>query len=185
MELIDHHHQKRMDLDQYLIHQLNNKFINQRVSIDKLIVANLNDHHPQDFFPVELNDGGMKECYVLTPRNLFFGLRFQPNSQTRIGYWKALGYIDDKICSVNGAVGVKRKLSYFEGGFAKARKTNWSMIEYRLLHHRCSMECHHARPTPDDWVLCKVYEDLDPDDLTCQLHRMDIGQESYMEDMET
>ncbi|CDP03639.1 unnamed protein product [Coffea canephora] len=66
-------------------------------------------------------------------------------------------------------MGVKRRLCFFEGEHGKGSKTNWNMIQYRLLHHCCSIECDHRRPRvssaapsqPDDGVLCKVYEDLD------------------------
>ena len=46
---------------------------------------------------------------------------------------------------VQGGVGMLR-LCFFEGEHGKGSKTNWNMIEYRLLHHCCSIECDHRRP---------------------------------------
>ncbi|CAK9147049.1 unnamed protein product [Ilex paraguariensis] len=129
-----------MDSDQYLIQQLNNNFIKRPVLIDGLIIANLNDYNPSDFFPEQPNSGIMKGCYVLMPRRPSNGIICTP---AQPGY---------------------------------RHKTNWKMIEYRLLQHYCSIECNHMKGglQRDDWVLGKVYEDFDPEALSSQMGTMDI-----------
>ncbi|XP_016469110.1 NAC domain-containing protein 72-like [Nicotiana tabacum] len=164
-----------MDMDRFLIQQLNNKFKNQPLSIDRLIFANINDFSPQDFFQGEINGGGIKECYVLTPRRRLYGIMPRPDRRARNGYWKLLKCIDDNILGTDGTVGMKQKLLFFEGDPKQARKTHWCMIEYKLRQHCCSITCDHNIGRLDDWVLCKVYEEYDPETLSFQMETMDIG----------
>ncbi|KAK9282303.1 hypothetical protein L1049_005217 [Liquidambar formosana] len=163
-----------MDVDQFFIQQLNNKFINQPILIHSLILADLHDHNPQDFFPEESNACGIKECYVLTPRRRLYGLVCRPDRRAGNGYWENFGYTDSKIIGMDGVVGVKKKLCFYEGELSHGHKTNWKMIEYRLQHHYCSIRCDHRSGRLDDWVLCKVYEDLTPEALSAQIERMNI-----------
>lgn len=59
---------ERMDLDYFLMHQLNNKFTNQPVLIDRLIIANLSNHNPQDFFPgLQIATCSPHTCYLQSP----------------------------------------------------------------------------------------------------------------------
>ncbi|XP_059274607.1 NAC domain-containing protein 72-like [Lycium ferocissimum] len=163
-----------MDLDRYLMQQLNNKLKNQPLSIDRLIFANINDYSPQDFFPGETNGGVVKECYILTPRRRIYGILTLPDRRTRNGHWKLLKCIDDKIHGSDGVVGMKQKFLFFEGEQNHLRKTHWCMNEYRIRQHCCSIDCDHKIGRLDDWVLCKVYEEYDPEALSSQMERMDI-----------
>ncbi|KAL3531333.1 hypothetical protein ACH5RR_010655 [Cinchona calisaya] len=130
---------------------------------------------------------------VDTNAYIIYGLPSRPNHN---GYWVESYQSGATICSMNGVMGIKRRPCFFEGHeFGKGSKTNWNMLQYMLLEHCCVMECDHRRQTDlnilflvdadfdtvssffqlDDWILCKVYEDLDPDELTFQLDMMDIG----------
>ncbi|KAF7123335.1 hypothetical protein RHSIM_Rhsim12G0175300 [Rhododendron simsii] len=103
---------ERMDLDYFLMHQLNNKFTNQPVLIDRLIIANLSNHNPQDFFPGDWH--GTKECYVLTPRRYLYGLVFRPDHRPGNGYWKGTTP-GNVIFGKDGLGGVKKNLCFYEG----------------------------------------------------------------------
>ncbi|XP_058196814.1 NAC domain-containing protein 2-like [Rhododendron vialii] len=162
-----------MDLDYFLMHQLNNKFTNQPILIDRLIIANLSNHNPQDFFPGDWH--GTKECYVLTPRRYLYGLVFRPDRRAGNGYWKGTTP-GNVIFGKDGLVGVKKNLCFYEGDQSQhsGLQTNWKMIEYRLQHHICSIKCDHEHGRVDNWVLCKIYEDFGPEALFSQMERMNI-----------
>ncbi|KAJ8748345.1 hypothetical protein K2173_002982 [Erythroxylum novogranatense] len=162
------------DFDQYIINQLNNKFTSQPVLIENLIVADIRDYHPKEFFSGEANVSGVKERFVLTPRNCHYGSRWLPVYQVRHGYWEAFEYSDGKILGNFGVVGVKQKLRFCEGELRNGRKTNWHMIEYRLLHHYCLVTCNHLEGKLDDWVLCRVKEEFVPEDLSLDMEKMNI-----------
>lgn len=85
----------------------------------------------------------VKECYVLTPTHLEYGLFTRPDRRARNGYWRPLG--DGKKFCMNGFVGFKETLCFYEGELGHGRKTSWKMIEYKMRRHECTTECTHRR----------------------------------------
>ncbi|CAN1810607.1 NAC domain-containing protein 10 [Linum perenne] len=69
-----------------------------------------------------------------TPRDRKYPNGARPNRTAATGYWKATG-TDKPILSTNGShcLGVKKALVFYQGRPPKGRKTNWMMLEYRLL----------------------------------------------------
>ncbi|KAI3716478.1 hypothetical protein L1987_67389 [Smallanthus sonchifolius] len=97
---------------------------------------------------------GTTEWYFFTPRDRKYPNGSRPNRATGNGYWKATG-ADKHIKSKsdpNTTIGIKKSLVFYAGKGIKGIKTNWIMHEYRLVA---------ANPntisTPDDWVLCRLY----------------------------
>ncbi|KAK6936031.1 NAC domain [Dillenia turbinata] len=101
---------------------------------------------------------GEDEWYFFSPRDRKYPNGGRPNRSAGSGYWKATG-TDKPILTPNGAksIGVKKALVFYNGRAPKGHKTDWIMIEYRLL------ETVMSRPSRakgsmrlDDWVLCRV-----------------------------
>ena len=77
---------------------------------------------------------GEKEWYFFSPRDRKYPNGSRPNRAAGTGYWKATG-TDKPILASNGSqcVGVKKALVFYKGRAPKGIKTDWTMLEYRLL----------------------------------------------------
>ncbi|CAN1166104.1 NAC domain-containing protein 10 [Linum perenne] len=77
---------------------------------------------------------GENEWFFFSPRDRKYPNGARPNRTAATGYWKATG-TDKPILSTNGShcLGVKKALVFYQGRPPKGRKTNWMMLEYRLL----------------------------------------------------
>ncbi|CAN1129671.1 NAC domain-containing protein 10 [Linum perenne] len=80
---------------------------------------------------------GENEWFFFSPRDRKYPNGARPNRTAASGYWKATG-TDKPILSTNGTshcLGVKKALVFYQGKPPKGIKTNWMMLEYRLLDH--------------------------------------------------
>ncbi|CAN1810608.1 NAC domain-containing protein 10 [Linum perenne] len=107
---------------------------------------------------------GENEWFFFSPRDRKYPNGARPNRTAATGYWKATG-TDKPILSTNGShcLGVKKALVFYQGRPPKGRKTNWMMLEYRLLDDpnqlrivKRSMREMLLHMQLDDFVLCRV-----------------------------
>ncbi|KAJ0017293.1 hypothetical protein Pint_10504 [Pistacia integerrima] len=77
---------------------------------------------------------GESEWFFFSPRDRKYRNGARPNRAAASGYWKASG-TDKPIISSSGAkcLGVKKALAFYQGRPPKGEKTNWTMLEYRLI----------------------------------------------------
>lgn len=77
---------------------------------------------------------GESEWFFFSPRDRKYPNGARPNRTAVSGYWKATG-TDKPILTSNGSqfLGVKKTLVFYNGRAPKGIKTNWMMLEYRLL----------------------------------------------------
>lgn len=78
---------------------------------------------------------GEDEWYFFSPRERKYPNGERPNRAAASGYWKAAG--SDKpiltTCGISKRIGVKKALVFYTGRAPTGSKTEWIMIEYRLL----------------------------------------------------
>ena len=77
---------------------------------------------------------GESEWFFFSPRDRKYPNGARPNRTAASGYWKATG-TDKPILNSNGSLclGVKKALVFYKGRAPKGIKTEWMMLEYRLL----------------------------------------------------
>lgn len=77
---------------------------------------------------------GEKEWFFFSPRDRKYPNGTRPNRAAASGYWKATG-TDKPIITCGGSqcVGMKKALAFYKGRPPKGEKTDWMMVEYRLL----------------------------------------------------
>ncbi|CAN0853210.1 NAC domain-containing protein 10 [Linum grandiflorum] len=101
---------------------------------------------------------GENEWFFFSPRDRKYPNGARPNRTAASGYWKATG-TDKPILSTNGTshcLGVKKALVFYQGKPPKGIKTNWMMLEYRLLDHSTQIRTLKRSMRLDDFVLCRV-----------------------------
>ncbi|KAF8409184.1 hypothetical protein HHK36_005258 [Tetracentron sinense] len=171
--------------DQELIIHYLKKKVSSSSNPEVAIIADIDLYK---FNPWELPGGkavfGENEWFFFSPRYRKYPNGVRPNRAAASGYWKATG-TDKPILTTRGSqcVGVKKVLAFYIGRPPKGMKTDWVMIEYRLLDdnlHRQSLGgsmrvssktyyflkkksgvmSHRLRISLelDDWVLCRVLQ---------------------------
>ncbi|XP_031286901.1 NAC transcription factor 29-like [Pistacia vera] len=100
---------------------------------------------------------GESEWFFFSPRDRKYRNGARPNRAAASGYWKASG-TDKPIISSSGAkcLGVKKALAFYQGRPPKGEKTNWTMLEYRLIDDTFQLPRLRGSMRLDDWVLCRV-----------------------------
>ncbi|CAN1807105.1 NAC domain-containing protein 10 [Linum perenne] len=122
------------------------------------LIADINIYK---FNPWDLPDMalfGENEWFFFSPRDRKYPNGARPNRTAASGYWKATG-TDKPILSTNGTshcLGVKKALVFYQGKPPKGIKTNWMMLEYRLLDHYTQIRTLKRSMRLDDFVLCRV-----------------------------
>ncbi|KAK6917616.1 NAC domain, partial [Dillenia turbinata] len=169
-----------------IIHYLQNKVSSSEIATISIIAEiELYKFDPWQLPGVFLGGGGV----FFSPRGRKYPNGSRPNRAAVSGYWKATG-TDRPIFNSSGTqcIGVKKALVFYSGHPPKGQKTNWTMLEYRLVdenHHsnrpRGSMRVSFMLLFPpkrererdaknrgssscfhpfqlDDWVLCRVQQ---------------------------
>ncbi|XP_065879779.1 NAC transcription factor 56-like [Euphorbia lathyris] len=121
--------------DEELINHYLKKKISSPLNPETSIIANINIYK---FNPWELPDKaffGESEWFFFSPRDRKYPNGARPNRTAASGYWKATG-TDKPILASSGSqcLGVKKALVFYKGRAPKGIKTNWMMLEYRLLN---------------------------------------------------
>ncbi|KAJ8761527.1 hypothetical protein K2173_001662 [Erythroxylum novogranatense] len=100
---------------------------------------------------------GEHEWFFFSPRDRKYPNGSRPNRAAGSGYWKATG-TDKPILTSSGSqcLGVKKALVFYKGRPPKGIKTNWMMLEYRLLDDTHQLHRLRGSMRLDDWVLCRV-----------------------------
>ncbi|XVF27579.1 hypothetical protein REPUB_Repub14bG0120700 [Reevesia pubescens] len=142
--------------EELIIHYLKMKASpssNQLISI----IADVNIYK---FNPWELPDRaffGENEWFFFSPRDKKYPNGTRPNRAAASGYWKATGTDKPIITSVGSqCLGMKKALVFYKGRPPKGVKTDWMMIEYRLLDDYFLSQRPKGSMRLDDWVLCRV-----------------------------
>ncbi|XVF87420.1 hypothetical protein PTKIN_Ptkin18bG0118600 [Pterospermum kingtungense] len=122
------------------------------------IIADVNIYK---FNPWELPDKaffGENEWFFFSPRDRKYPKGTRPNRAAASGYWKATG-TDKPIITPGGSqcLGMKKALVFYKGRPPKGEKTDWMMIEYRLLDDYFLSHRPKGSMRLDDWVLCRVH----------------------------
>lgn len=77
---------------------------------------------------------GENEWFFFSPRERKYPNGTRPNRAAASGYWKATGTDKPIIASAGSqCLGMKKALAFYKGRPPKGVKTDWMMIEYRLL----------------------------------------------------
>ncbi|XVF40428.1 hypothetical protein PTKIN_Ptkin01aG0112700 [Pterospermum kingtungense] len=136
-------------------------YLRQKVSTSSnplsSIIADVNIYK---FDPWELPDKayfGENEWFFFSPRDRKYPNGTRPNRAAASGYWKATG-TDKPIITSAGSqcLGMKKALAFYKGRPPKGEKTDWIMIEYRLLGVYFPPQRPKGSMRLDDWVLCRV-----------------------------
>ncbi|KAK6932615.1 NAC domain [Dillenia turbinata] len=100
---------------------------------------------------------GENEWFFFSPRDRKYPNGSRPNRAAISGYWKATG-TDRPIFNSSGTacIGVKKALVFYNGHPPKGQKTNWTMLEYRLVDENPHCKRPKGSMRLDDWVLCRV-----------------------------
>ncbi|KAK6138325.1 hypothetical protein DH2020_027909 [Rehmannia glutinosa] len=140
---------------------LQKKINNEPISISQIHDVNLYDHHPQHLAE-NYTQLGEKEWYFFTPRDRRYPNGKRPRRTiTGAGHWRASG-ADKNIVFDGEVIGKKRALSFYSGP-GKTNKTSWLMYEYQLNKpSRCSAG---NDVRLDDWVLCRIYQKRQKDEI--------------------
>ncbi|CAA3024867.1 NAC domain-containing 72-like [Olea europaea subsp. europaea] len=145
--------------DVELLHYLNLKIMNKRISIDDIKDVDIYKYHPHDLCQSWMN--GKHEGYFFTSRTKKYLKGGRPDRTTGDGYWKATG--GDIIVQSNGQeVGRKKVLVYYEGKSKNnnGTKTNWIMHEF-TIHQTKNVARSSTNAIPDDKMLdmcvCRIY----------------------------
>ncbi|CAN1129669.1 NAC domain-containing protein 10 [Linum perenne] len=110
-----------------LIYYLKQKISSSSPSFSLIADINIYKFNPWD----------LPGMYTVHIRDRKYPNGARPNRTAASGYWKATG-TDKPILSTNGTshcLGVKKALVFYQGKPPKGIKTNWMMLEYRLLDH--------------------------------------------------
>ncbi|CAN1129665.1 NAC domain-containing protein 10 [Linum perenne] len=120
-----------------LIYYLKQKISSSSPSFSLIADINIYKFNPWDLPGVDMALFGENEWFFFSPRDRKYPNGARPNRTAASGYWKATG-TDKPILSTNGTshcLGVKKALVFYQGKPPKGIKTNWMMLEYRLLDH--------------------------------------------------
>ncbi|MBA0811973.1 hypothetical protein Gohar_025982 [Gossypium harknessii] len=144
--------------EELIIHYLNQKvFPSSNHHLMFSIIADVNIYK---FNPWELPDKalfGENEWFFFSPRERKYPNGTRPNRAAASGYWKATGTDKPIIASVGSqCLGMKKALVFYKGRPPKGVKTDWMMIEYRLLDDCFVSQRPKGSMQLDDWVLCRV-----------------------------
>ncbi|KAA3478946.1 NAC transcription factor 56-like [Gossypium australe] len=144
--------------EELIIHYLNQKvFPSSNHHLTFSIIADVNIYK---FNPWELPDKalfGENEWFFFSPRERKYPNGTRPNRAAASGYWKATGTDKPIIASVGSqCLGMKKALVFYKGRPPKGVKTDWMMIEYRLLDDCFVSQRPKGSMQLDDWVLCRV-----------------------------
>ncbi|GKV36777.1 hypothetical protein SLEP1_g44871 [Rubroshorea leprosula] len=139
-------------------------YLKQKVSSLNPLVSIIADVNIYKFNPWELPEKanfGDTEWFFFSPRDRKYPKGGRPNRAAASGYWKATG-TDKPILSSTGTqcLGVKKALVFYKGRPPKGEKTNWMMMEYRLLDDSLQSPRLRGSMRLDDWVLCRVCQRL-------------------------
>ncbi|XP_022777334.1 NAC transcription factor 29-like [Durio zibethinus] len=125
------------------------------------IIADVNIYK---FNPWELPDKayfGEHEWFFFSPRDRKYPNGTRPNRAAASGYWKATGTDKPIITSVGSqCLGMKKALVFYKGRPPKGVKTDWMMVEYRLLDYYFLSQRPKGSMRLDDWVLCRVWQKI-------------------------
>ncbi|OMO65256.1 No apical meristem (NAM) protein [Corchorus olitorius] len=115
-------------------------YVKQKASpscINNPVISIIADVNIYKFNPWELPDKalfGEDEWFFFSPRDKKYPNGKRPNRAAASGYWKATG-TDKPIISSFGSqcLGMKKALVFYRGRPPKGIKTDWMMMEYRLI----------------------------------------------------
>ncbi|XVF25738.1 hypothetical protein REPUB_Repub13aG0239600 [Reevesia pubescens] len=143
--------------EELIIHYLKQKV---SPSSNSLLISIIADVNIYKFNPWELPDKayfGENEWFFFSPRDRKYPNGTRPNRAAASGYWKATGTDKPIITSVGSeCLGMKKALVFYKGRPTKGVKTDWMMIEYRLLDDYFLSQRPKGSMRLDDWVLCRV-----------------------------
>ncbi|KAK3207075.1 hypothetical protein Dsin_021121 [Dipteronia sinensis] len=148
-----------------IIHYLKKKQVSSSSSPPNPLVSIIADVDIYKFNPWELPDKarfGESEWFFFSPRDRKYPNGTRPNRAAGSGYWKATGTDKPILSSTGGGssqycLGVKKALVFYQGRPPKGTKTNWMMLEYKLIDDAFrSQRLFRASMRLDDWVLCRV-----------------------------
>ncbi|CAA2985045.1 NAC domain-containing 72-like [Olea europaea subsp. europaea] len=149
-----------MPTDEELLHYLNLKILNKRISTDAIKDVDLYKYHPSDL--CQSATSGTRECYFFTSRTRKYHKGSRPDRTAADGYWKATGG-DIIVQSKGQEVGRKKVLVYYErksDNNNKGTKTNWIMHKF-TIHKMKDVACSSTNAIPDDKTLdkcvCRIY----------------------------
>ncbi|KAK1556306.1 hypothetical protein Q3G72_002384 [Acer saccharum] len=108
------------------------------------VVSIIADVDIYKFNPWELPEKarfGESEWFFFSPRDRKYPNGTRPNRAAGSGYWKATGTDKPILSSSSGGggsqsqycLGVKKALVFYQGRSPKGTKTNWMMLEYKLI----------------------------------------------------
>ncbi|KAK1556267.1 hypothetical protein Q3G72_001716 [Acer saccharum] len=132
------------------------------------VVSIIADVDIYKFNPWELPEKarfGESEWFFFSPRDRKYPNGTRPNRAAGSGYWKATGTDKPILSSSSGGggsqsqycLGVKKALVFYQGRSPKGTKTNWMMLEYKLIDDAFrSQKLFRASMRLDDWVLYRV-----------------------------
>ncbi|KAI9197867.1 hypothetical protein LWI28_005755 [Acer negundo] len=148
-----------------IIHYLKKKKVSSSSSPPNPVVSIIADVDIYKFNPWELPEKarfGESEWFFFSPRDRKYPNGTRPNRAAGSGYWKATGTDKPILSSTGGGssqyyLGVKKALVFYQGRPPKGTKTNWVMLEYKLIDDAFrSQRLFRASMRLDDWVLCRV-----------------------------
>ncbi|PIN02122.1 hypothetical protein CDL12_25369 [Handroanthus impetiginosus] len=149
--------------EELVCHYLKRKIDNEPVPLAEISEVKLYHHNPQTLaerYPPTEDNG----WFFFTPRERKYKNGLRPNRAAGTGYWKATGKdkpIEATIGTDKGAiVGYKKSLVFYQGTARNGVKTHWIMHEYTLNRPRGNRRGSEDMKL-DDWVLCRIYENVD------------------------
>ncbi|KAL6195744.1 hypothetical protein ACLB2K_031362 [Fragaria x ananassa] len=144
--------------EELIVHYLQRKVTSRPLPAHLITEIDLYKYNPWELPKMALF--GEDEWYFFSPRERKYPNGERPNRAAASGYWKAAG--SDKpiltTCGISKRIGVKKALVFYTGRAPTGSKTEWIMIEYRLLDSSITPSRSKGSMKLDDWVLCRVQQ---------------------------
>ncbi|PRQ33636.1 putative transcription factor NAM family [Rosa chinensis] len=119
--------------EELIVHYLQRKVTSRPLPAHLITEIDLYKYNPWELPKMALF--GEDEWYFFSPRERKYPNGERPNRAAASGYWKAAG--SDKpiltSCGISKRIGVKKALVFYTGRAPTGIKTEWIMVEYRLL----------------------------------------------------
>ncbi|XP_050369202.1 NAC transcription factor 32-like [Argentina anserina] len=144
--------------EELIVHYLKRKVTSRPLPAHLITEIDLYKYNPWELPKMALF--GEDEWYFFSPRERKYPNGERPNRAAASGYWKAAGSDKPIItsCGISKRIGVKKALVFYTGRAPTGAKTEWIMIEYRLLDNSIKPSRSKGSMKLDDWVLCRVQQ---------------------------
>ncbi|XP_024160543.1 NAC transcription factor 29 [Rosa chinensis] len=153
--------------EELIVHYLQRKVTSRPLPAHLITEIDLYKYNPWELPKMALF--GEDEWYFFSPRERKYPNGERPNRAAASGYWKAAG--SDKpiltSCGISKRIGVKKALVFYTGRAPTGIKTEWIMVEYRLLDSTTKPSRSKGSMRLDDWVLCRVQQKGNTSKNTC------------------